>query len=154
MAKNQEKEMKKEKETSRKYSNISFRGQTFVGTVISAKPIKSATVEIKRKYSIPKYERYEKRLTRLHVHNPLYIDAREGDIVKVIETRPLSKTIHHVIVEKIGQELDYKGKKMIEEEEKDKISGKKTKEEVKKESGKKSKKSSSKADANKEEQGE
>ena len=36
MAKNQEKEMKKEKETSRKYSNISFRGQTFVGTVISA----------------------------------------------------------------------------------------------------------------------
>src|SRR3989338_7929733 len=80
-------------ETSSKYKNLSFRGQSFVGIVVSDKPMKSVTVEFTRRYYIPKYERYEKRLTRLHAHNPTHIHAKEGDIVKVMETRSLSKTI-------------------------------------------------------------
>ncbi len=112
-------------ETSTKYSNVSLRGQSFVGVVVSSKSMKSATVEIKRKHYVPKYERYENRLTRLHVHNPPSINAKEGDIVKVSETRPLAKTIHHIIVEKVGEVATYKGQKMVEEEEKAKILSKK-----------------------------
>ena len=127
-------------DTSRKSNNISLRGQTFVGIVVSSKPMKSATVEIQRKHFVPKYERYENRITRLHVHNPPHINAKEGDIVKIRETRPLSKTIHHTIVEKVGEELAYKGRKMIEQEEKEKIVKKKAHEE---EGQKKSKKKES-----------
>jgi small subunit ribosomal protein S17 len=133
------------RETSSKYNNVSFRGQSFVGIVVSDKPMKSVTVEFTRRHYVPKYERYEKRLTRLHAHNPPHIDAKEGDIVRVMETRPLSKTIHHVIVEKIGEKKTYKGQKMVEEEEKAKITSRK-KEEAKEEAGKKPRKQKSRAE--------
>lgn len=136
-------------ETSSKYRNLSFRGQSFVGVVVSDKGTKSATVEFTRKYYLPKYERYESRKTRLHVHNPPHIHAKEGDIVRVMETRPLSKTIHHVIVEKVGEEKTYKGRKMVEEEEKAKTVKGKAKEEVKSgiEKGAKKKEAGHKPDA-------
>nr|AJS12423.1 30S ribosomal protein S17P [uncultured archaeon] len=136
MAKKQEKKAETNVETSSKYKNISLRGQSFVGIVVSDKAMKSATVEFTRRYFVPKYERYEKRLTKLHAHNPPHIHAKEGDIVRIMETRPLSKTIHHIIVEKIGEHKTYKGQKMIEEEEKVKIVRKK--EEAKEEPKKKS----------------
>ena len=47
-----------------------------------------------------KYERYEKRTSRYSVHNPPCLEVKAGDEVKIMECRPLSKTVSFVIVEK------------------------------------------------------
>ncbi len=83
------------------HGSLKLRGRTFTEKLVSAKANRTATIEIERRHYIPKYERYEKRKTRLQVHNPECINAKEGDIVKVQECRPISKTKHFVIIKKI-----------------------------------------------------
>jgi small subunit ribosomal protein S17 len=39
------------------------------------------------------------RRTRVKAHNPESIDAKEGDTVRIAETRPLSKTKNFVVIE-------------------------------------------------------
>ena len=108
------------------HGNINVKKKSFVGTVVSAKMHNSAVIEWVRKVHIPKYERYTKKKTRIVVHNPECIHAKEGDRVKVYATRPLSKTVHHVIVETQGKEKHY-------EERKEALEEGKTRSEVKKE---------------------
>ena len=79
--------------------HIKLHGKEFVGLVISDKANKTVTVEWERRRLIPKYERYEKRYSRVYAHNPVAINARMGDTVRVQETRPLSKTKNFVVVE-------------------------------------------------------
>ncbi len=79
--------------------NISRRGRTFTGKVIRAKMAKTVTVEWEKSKYIPKYERYEKRKSRVKAHNPESINAKEGDIVVIQETRPLSKTKHFIVTQ-------------------------------------------------------
>ena len=76
-----------------------LHGRHFTGTVISDKMTKTATVEFSKRRINKKYERYEQVRTRIKAHNPPSIDAKTGDIVKIVETRPLSKTKHFVIIE-------------------------------------------------------
>lgn len=91
-----------ESENHSKPQSIGTRGRTFVGTVISTKMHNTITVEWERRRKIPKYERYEKRRTRIHAHLPEGAeDIKEGDVVKVAETRPLSKTKNFIFVEKM-----------------------------------------------------
>lgn len=80
-------------------TGIMTHGRTFVGKVKSAKAQKTAVVEWERTLYLKKYERYEKRLSKVQVHIPDSIEVKEGDIVKIVECRPLSKTKHFVIVE-------------------------------------------------------
>ena len=75
-------------------------GRVLVGKIASVKMKRNAILEIERRLPLPKYERYEKRRTRLMVHNPECINAVEGDTVTVIETRKISKMKSFVIVEK------------------------------------------------------
>jgi len=100
------------------HGNLHCRGRIFVGTVISFNMQKTVNVEWERKRFLRKYERYEKRRTRVKAHNPECIDAREGDIVKIMECRPLSKTKNFVIVEVMGKEKDFKERMEAEEESK------------------------------------
>ncbi len=79
----------------------STRGRTFTGTVISDKMTKTVTVEWSRKCYIPKYERYEVRRSRVKAHLPDEFEVVIGDKVKVKETRPLSKTKHFIVIEKV-----------------------------------------------------
>ena len=92
------------------HGSLSVRGRQFSGTVISTKMRKTAVIEFERLYFLRKYERYEKRRTKLKVHNPECINAKDGDIVNVIECRPLSKTKNFVIIQKLGQEKGFKEK--------------------------------------------
>ncbi len=87
--------------------HVKVRGRIFTGTVISAKMQRTATVEWGRKVKIPKYERYAKKRSRVKAHNPDSISAKEGDVVKIMECRPLSKTKHFVIVQSFGQEKGF-----------------------------------------------
>jgi small subunit ribosomal protein S17 len=84
------------------HGKLKLRGRTFQGTVKSTKMRRTASFELERRFYLKKYDRYEKRITRLKVHNPDCISAREGEIVKVIECRPLSKTKKFVIIEKVS----------------------------------------------------
>lgn len=93
------------------HGDLKVRGRVFTGLVFKSKAQKTATVSWERMHYIPKYERYERRRTKLQAHNTSCINAKDGDIVKLMECRPLSKTKHFVIVEKIGR----KELKVIEE---------------------------------------
>ena len=84
---------------------LSTRGRKFTGTVISDKMTKTVTVEWERRKFIKKFERYEKRRTRIKAHNPESINAEKGDFVQIEETRPLSKT-KNFIVTKIIKKLN------------------------------------------------
>ena len=92
------------------HGSLSVRGRQFTGTVISTKMRKTAVVEFERLYFLKKYERYEKRRMKLKAQNPECINAKDGDIVQVMECRPLSKTKNFVIMQKLGVEKGFKGK--------------------------------------------
>ena len=81
------------------HGTLPVRGQVFTGSVVASKMDK--TVVVKRVFQklITKYERLEKRQSKIHAHNPPCIDAKEGDEVKIAECRPLSKTKTFVVIE-------------------------------------------------------
>lgn len=80
------------------HGKISVRGRAFKGIVRSAKSHSTAIVEWGYHYYFPKYERYERRKSRVVAHNPPCIRAREGDHVMIAECRPISKIKHFVVV--------------------------------------------------------
>jgi small subunit ribosomal protein S17 len=65
--------------------------RTLVGRVISNKMDKTVTVLIERRVRHPVYGKYLVRSTKLHAHDASDSVA-EGDLVEIVETRPLSKT--------------------------------------------------------------
>lgn len=87
-----------------KHGSVRTHGRAFTATVKSARASKTAIVEWERRYFVPKYERYERRRTKINVHNPDCINAKPGDIVRITECRPISKTKHFVITERLGAE--------------------------------------------------
>lgn len=73
-------------------TNEKARGQrkVRVGKVVSSRMNKTVVVAIVRMVKHPLYKKYIKRTTKLYAHDEKN-DAREGDTVRVVETRPLSK---------------------------------------------------------------
>lgn len=82
-----------------KHSGLRTHGRVFVGTVVSDKMQGTINVEWPRKFYIQKYERYEKRRSRVKAHNPECISAKQGDMVKIAECRPIAKTVSFVVIE-------------------------------------------------------
>ncbi len=78
---------------------LPVRGQVLSGVVVSDKMEKTVVVQRTFEKKIKKYERYEKRKTKVHAHNPPCINAQDGDNVLVAECRPLSKTKSYVVIE-------------------------------------------------------
>jgi small subunit ribosomal protein S17 len=69
-----------------------------VGVVVSDARDKTITVEITRAKRHRRYDKTQAARKRLHVHDEGN-EARVGDTVRVMETRPLSKTKHWRVVE-------------------------------------------------------
>ena len=61
-----------------------------LGTVHADKMAKTITVDVERRYRHPKYGKYVVKTLRLAVHDERD-EAREGDRVEIMETRPLSR---------------------------------------------------------------
>ncbi|AKB84646.1 30S ribosomal protein S17 [Methanococcoides methylutens] len=80
------------------HGSLSVRGQILVGTVVSDKMDRTVVIQQRREKLINKYQRYEKRQSKIHAHNPPCINAKVGDIVTIAECRPLSKTKSYVVV--------------------------------------------------------
>ncbi|MFH1506416.1 MAG: 30S ribosomal protein S17 [archaeon] len=81
------------------HGTIGVHGRIFTGTVISDRMAKTVTVEWPRRTYIQKYERYQKKRSKVKAHNPECIHAKQGQKVKIMETRPLSKTKNFIVIE-------------------------------------------------------
>jgi small subunit ribosomal protein S17 len=68
------------------------------GRVVSSKPDKTITVQIEIARRHPQYEKIVRRSRTLHAHDAQN-EAGEGDLVRVVETRPLSRTKRWRLVE-------------------------------------------------------
>lgn len=74
--------------------------KTKTGVVRSDKMEKTITVAVERKVKHPIYGKFVKKTTKFHAHDENN-EARPGDVVKIMETRPLSKTKRWRLVEVI-----------------------------------------------------
>ncbi|MGI8599991.1 MAG: 30S ribosomal protein S17 [Chitinophagaceae bacterium] len=62
-----------------------------IGVVTSNKMTKTIIVAVERKVKHPIYGKFIKKTTRFHAHDEKN-EASIGDVVRIQETRPLSKT--------------------------------------------------------------
>ena len=87
---------------------LKMRGRTFEGAVIK-KLHGRVTIQFERMLKLAKYERYEKRRTKIHARLPdcMKDEIAVGDLIQIAETRPISKTIHFV-VSKVVRKLEVK----------------------------------------------
>jgi small subunit ribosomal protein S17 len=69
-----------------------------IGVVASSKMDKTITVLIERKLKHPIYGKFVKKSKKFFVHDEKN-ECREGDTVKITETRPLSKNKSWRLVE-------------------------------------------------------
>jgi small subunit ribosomal protein S17 len=65
--------------------------RTQIGSVVSDKMDKTATVLIERKVKHPLYGKFVKKSTKIHVHDENN-ECSMGDTVQITECRPYSKT--------------------------------------------------------------
>ncbi|MFH1779977.1 MAG: 30S ribosomal protein S17 [Candidatus Micrarchaeota archaeon] len=79
------------------------RGAVRTGIVTSTKAKKTATVRIDYEYKNPKYERLEKRRSKIHAHIPEGMQVKQGDLVEINETRKISKTKSHIVTKIINK---------------------------------------------------
>ncbi len=77
--------------------------KVFVGKVISDKMDKTVTVAVTRQYKHPLYKKIIKRVSRFKAHDEDN-RCRSGDTVKILESRPLSKTKRWVVVDVMKKE--------------------------------------------------
>ena len=82
------------------HGKLRLHGRRLTGTVSSARMRRTANIIIERMAVLKKYDRYERKRSKLKAHNPECISAKDGDKVEVMECRPLSRTKHFVIVRK------------------------------------------------------
>jgi len=62
-----------------------------IGIVVSNKMDKSVVVAVERKVKHPMYSKFLKKTTKFVAHDDKN-ECNEGDTVRIMETRPLSKT--------------------------------------------------------------
>lgn len=72
--------------------------RTKSGVVTSDKMNQTVTVLIERKIKHPLYGKYIKKSTKIHAHDPDN-KCQQGDLVKIAECRPISKTKSWKVVE-------------------------------------------------------
>ena len=72
--------------------------KTKLGVVSSNKMDKTITVSVERKVKHPLYGKFLKKSTRFHAHDEKN-ECSIGDTVRIMESRPLSKTKRWRLVE-------------------------------------------------------
>jgi len=84
-----------------------------VGTVVSNKMQKTAVVEVERVYRHPLYRKVVRTAKTFKVHDEL--GANPGDKVRIVESKPISRTKHWVIEEILRVEERSKEDNTVEE---------------------------------------
>lgn len=75
--------------------------RTIEGRVVSNKMNKTVTVLVERQIKHGLYGKYIRRSTKLHAHDEQ--GCQEGDVVRVAECRPVSKTKNWRVVEVVSR---------------------------------------------------
>ncbi len=70
-----------------------------IGTVVSTKMDKTVVVKVDRKFRHPIYRKVMSVTKKIKAHNEVE-GIQEGDVVRIRETRPISKEKSFVVVEK------------------------------------------------------
>jgi len=76
-------------------------GHTVEGRVVSDKMNKTVTVLIERQVQHGLYGKFIRRSTKVHAHDELA--CKEGDLVRIVECRPISKTKNWKVVEVVSR---------------------------------------------------
>jgi small subunit ribosomal protein S17 len=92
-------------------ANETGKQRRIVGRVTSSKANKTITVAVERSVKHPVYGKYVRRTTKLHAHDENN-ECHEGDLVAVVETRPLSRTKHFRLAEILERASALKQKEM------------------------------------------
>jgi small subunit ribosomal protein S17 len=79
--------------------------RTLVGRVVSDKMDKTITVAIERRVKHSLYGKYVTRTSKLHAHDEENT-CQEGDLVRVVESRPISKSKSWQLVEIVERRRD------------------------------------------------
>ncbi len=79
-------------------TTVNKEQKTKSGVVTSDKMDQTVTVMIERKIKHPLYKKYIKKSTKIHAHDPDN-KCQQGDLVKIAECRPISKTKSWKVVE-------------------------------------------------------
>ena len=79
-------------------NNSEKKQNTVQGRVVSDKMDKTVTVLVERNVKHALYGKYIRRSTKLHAHDADNT-AKEGDIVRLVEVAPISKTKNWRVVE-------------------------------------------------------
>jgi small subunit ribosomal protein S17 len=74
----------------------------YIGEVISDTMNKTAVVAVKRLFQHPKYKKTVKRVTKFKAHDEDN-KCRVGDIVKILEVRPLSKEKRWMVLDVLNR---------------------------------------------------
>jgi len=74
--------------------------RTIEGRVVSNKMLKTVTVLLERQVQHPLYGKVVRRSTKLHAHDEKG-ECKEGDLVRIVECAPLSKTKNWRVIEVI-----------------------------------------------------
>ncbi|MCQ5340281.1 MAG: 30S ribosomal protein S17 [Candidatus Methanomethylicia archaeon] len=85
------------------HGNVTIRGRILTGRVVSDRMQRTVVVQVDYLKYYPKYKRYARCKSKIHAHNSPCIAAKKGDIVRIAECRPLSKTVAFVVIEKVGE---------------------------------------------------
>lgn len=81
-------------------SDVRGRRKTKIGVVVSSKMEKTVVVRVERVYAHPQYAKVVRDSSKYYAHNEL--DVKEGDTVRIQETRPLSKTKRWRVVGRVN----------------------------------------------------
>ena len=79
-------------------TNIRSNRKTREGLVVSSKMNKTIVIALVERVRHPKYDKFITRTKKLYAHDEAN-DAKIGDKVRVVETRPLSKLKRWRVVE-------------------------------------------------------
>ena len=79
--------------------------RTLTGTVVSNSRDKTIAVLVERKVRHPIYKKYIKRSTKVHAHDEKN-ECGLGDVVRVSESKPFSKTKNWALIEVVEKSVD------------------------------------------------
>jgi small subunit ribosomal protein S17 len=81
------------------HGRVKVRGRLLSGKAVSTAGKGFVVVEMEYLHMVPKFNRGERRRSRVSAHVPPCIEVGDEDTVTIGECRPLSKTISFVVVE-------------------------------------------------------
>lgn len=82
-------------------TNKARKGKILEGTVVSTKMHNTVVVAVTYTIRHPLYQKALKRTHRFAAHGE-GLDIHEGDRVRLVETKPMSKTKHFAVLEKLS----------------------------------------------------